>query len=622
MQRRTRQGKAAAAQRTSSKKATTTQPTRKAAKPVVHTRGPDTQEILMGIDLGSSGIRATISPPDESEEIMMIYNGEDAADGYAFSAHGYVFDHFDDIDSAQIHKQSLDDDGRLSVSLKYAFYILSDAPKTLKKEYPLLRRMIEEDDRNREDFRRKLRLGLVQMFRWLIGKVEETIKTKRAPWRVGKLRVTVPSQWDLRFEGQYRSILAESFGWDAETAHDRIRFSFEAEALAHFLVRSKHYENEAIAQLKPGEHRVMLVFDFGGHNMNGCQYWINSKRGETLNFFRMGKPFGVGSGTEHMVDYILSACEKYRIDNHEVPLSDNAKAQLLVKIRSRRAHYGPGSPTARDEETFEFFDSGSNGIGGGAIRLTKDIIDQCWEKAFQPAIEEVEKRLKALAKSHKRRGRPNPLVVMAGGSLMNKAFGLRLDSLVQLYRLDPALLVNKRTGAAIGLQMRQAGQEEGRGDWDNKAYLLYFYNVEAKQEVFPTCVIPMQAGDRLRLVCDPFYGQDEVKKRGPLRGIDHKRSYDLIERLPLNPRNRQYECRVGFHDGGDKMAMTLSIVDEFPDSVWEIPLYFDNGTRCILPGKRGVPLRDAVPDLFLGLATEEDDEMEGSEDDVEMEDVA
>ncbi|KAK3338910.1 hypothetical protein B0H65DRAFT_445179 [Neurospora tetraspora] len=120
---------------------------------------------------------------------------------------------------AQIHKQSLDDDGRLSVSLKYAFYILSDASKTLKKEYPLLRRMIAEDNRNREVFRRKLRLGLVQMFKWLISKVEETIETKRARWKVGKLRVTIPLQWDLRFEEQYRSILAESFCTLREREH-------------------------------------------------------------------------------------------------------------------------------------------------------------------------------------------------------------------------------------------------------------------------------------------------------------------------------------------------------------------------------------------------------------------
>ncbi|KAJ4390299.1 hypothetical protein N0V85_007358 [Neurospora sp. IMI 360204] len=592
----------------------------------------------MGIDLGSSGVRATIMPPNEPDETMPIYNGEDAADGFVFSANGYVFDHFGDIDSAQIHKQSLDDDGRLSVALKYAFYILSDAPKTLKKEYPLLRRMIEEDNRNRADFRRKLRLGLVQMFKWLISKVEETIETKRAPWKVGKLRITIPSQWDLRFEEQYRSVLAESFGWDAETAKNQIGFAFEAEALAHYLVRSKHYQDEAIAQLKAGEHRVMLVFDFGGHSMNGCQYWINSKRGETLNFFRMGKPFGVGSGTEQMVDYVVEACEKYRSDNHQVPLNDNAKSQILAKLRGRRAHWGSGSPTARDMETFEFFDSSPNGIGGGVIRLTKDVVDQCWKKAFEPAIEEFEARLKTLARDHKRRGKSNPLVVLAGGSLMNKALRLSLDNLVQLFRLGPALLVNKRTvtedlvrcsigvlygdlvvlavleflhqGAAIGLQMRQGGQEEGRDDWDNKAHLLYFHDVGAGKDVFPTCRIPLQIGDRLRLVCDPFYGQDEVSNHGPLRKIHYQRSYDLIERLPLNPRNSRYECKVEFHEGGDEMAMTLSITDEFAGSEWDVPLYFDTGTRCILAGKKSVPLRDVVPHLFVGIPAEEGVEME------------
>ncbi|KAK1777740.1 hypothetical protein QBC45DRAFT_329975 [Copromyces sp. CBS 386.78] len=621
MQRRTRQSKAATptAQRTNGDETATAQPARRAAPQ--RNRGPETQEILMGIDLGSSGVRATISPPNVLDQVVSIYNGEDATDGFGFSANGYVFDTFNDIDTAQIHKQSLDEDGRLSVPLKYGFYILADAPVILKDEYHLFRRMFAEDERNKDQFRKKLRLGLVQMFRWVISKVEETIEAKRRPWKVGKLRVTIPHQWNVAFEDQYRSILAESFGWDAEQAQKQISFAHEGEAATNFLLRCTHYAEEAIAQLQPGEHRVMLLFDFGGHNMNGCKYWLNAKRGDTLNFYRMGKPFGIGSGTEHMIDYILEACEEYWSDSNQgEPFSDNARAQLTSKIRARRAHYGPGSPTARDVEKFEFFDGGENGIGGGTIRLPKAIIEECWKKAFEPALSKVEARLATLAKKHKHRGKRHPLVVMSGGSIMNKAFKLHLEDLVRKARLDPALLVNKRSGAAIGLQMRQAGQEEGRAVWDNKAYLLYFYDVESKEGVFPTCNIPFQAGDRLRLICDPFYGQDELKNRGPRRKVNHQRSYILVERLPLNTRNGQCKCELDFSEvnGGAGVVMTVSISDGPQFWKWDIPLYFDNSTRCILAGKKSVPLREVVPSLFVGLPDDEDDQVEDSEEDAEM----
>ncbi|KAK3948618.1 hypothetical protein QBC32DRAFT_317627 [Pseudoneurospora amorphoporcata] len=555
MQRRTWQSKAAAAQRTNGEETATAQPARRAAPQ--RNRGPETQEILMGIDLGSSGVRATLSPLNVLDEVVSIYNGEDATDGFGFSANGYVFDTFKDIDTAQIHKQSLEEDGRLSVPLKYALYILADAPVILKNEYYLMRMMFAEDKRNKDQLRKKLRLGL-----------------------------------DVRFEDQYRSILAESFGWDAEQAQ-KISLAYEGEAVTHFLLRCTHYAEEEIAQLQPGEHRVMLLFDFGGHNMNGCQYWLNAKRGDTLNFYRMGKPFGIGSGTEHMIDYILEACEKHWSDSNQgKPLSDNARAQLMSKIRARRAHYGPGSPTARDVEQFEFFDGGENGIGGGTIRLPKAIIEKCWKKAFKPAISKVEARLAALAKNHKHRGKRHPLVVI----LVRCAIGVLYMELMEL--TIPEFL---HQGAAIGLQMRQAGQEEGRAD------------VESTKAVFPTCTIPFQAGDRLRLICDPFYGQDEVNNRGPRRKVNHQRSYILVERLPLNTCNGQCKCELDFSegDGGAGVVMTLSISDRPQFWKWDIPLYFDNSTRCILAD-------DQVED------SEEDAEMDepNEDEDIEMENAA
>lgn len=68
-------------------------------------------------------------------------------------------------------------------SLKYGLYMLANAPITLKNEYPIIRRMVAEDKRDRVQLRKKLCLSLVQMFPWLITEIEETIEAKQRPWK-------------------------------------------------------------------------------------------------------------------------------------------------------------------------------------------------------------------------------------------------------------------------------------------------------------------------------------------------------------------------------------------------------------------------------------------------------
>lgn len=89
-----------------------------------------------------------------------------------------------DTRDEEIYINNLEPDSRLGVPLKYGLYILSDAPNSLAKEYHLMQDLIAEDRRNRAEFRRKLRLGLVQMFTKLKGKVEHIIAGKRKHWKV------------------------------------------------------------------------------------------------------------------------------------------------------------------------------------------------------------------------------------------------------------------------------------------------------------------------------------------------------------------------------------------------------------------------------------------------------
>ncbi|KAL0466374.1 hypothetical protein QR685DRAFT_547965 [Neurospora intermedia] len=226
---------------------------------------PRQKEIVMSIDLGSSGVRSCIWNPDVVEgqdPVILILNRENGGDGYNFSASGAVMDN--DTPDEEIYINNLEPESRLGVPLKYGLYILSNAPEALTNEYHLMEDLIQEDHCNREEFRRKLRLGLVQIFTKLKGKVEQVIEGKRKPWKVGRLCITIPSKWTLDFEDQYRSILAEVFEWDIAEAGERVTFVFEPEGLAAYLLHSKEYKDDAIAQSGPNEHRIVLGIYSGG----------------------------------------------------------------------------------------------------------------------------------------------------------------------------------------------------------------------------------------------------------------------------------------------------------------------------------------------------------------------
>ncbi|KAK3948619.1 hypothetical protein QBC32DRAFT_317628 [Pseudoneurospora amorphoporcata] len=600
-------------------------------------------EIDMSIDLGSSGVRTCIWNPDVAEgrvgrdPVIMILNIEDGGDGYTFSASGAVMD--DDTPDEDIYIENLGPDARLGGPLKYGLYILSDAKEELTKDYHLMKDLLQEDRRNKDEFRRKLRLGLVQMFTKLKGRVDKVIEAREKNWKVGKLGITIPSQWTLDFEDQYREVLAEVFDWNVAQARRRIAFIFEPEGLAAYLLHRREYEDDDIAQSSPNEHRMVLCLDFGGHSMNGSLYWINAKRGEVLSFFAMAPAFGHAGGGEQLADSVLRACEQNwsKTSPDAVALTPRAKSQIMDHIKRRRVCWGPGSTTAPAVETFEFNDS--KGMGAGVIKLKKNVIDACWRTAHRPLLRIVQKNLRSLRDQYRKerdRGTTvRPLVVVAGGSLTNAVLLEQVKELIDACDLGPALIVNKEgiahhavrnaigalyalrkamtvrqflnEGAAIALQTKQARNKE----WTSHATPVYYYHKANETEMHPLCEVAVLAGDRVRLTCDPFYGQDCVDPGEPTSGepitdIFYTRTYDFLDAMPEAPFSGLYTCKVRFEDEeDDEVKMHLEVIMTPVDDVYEvvtrkfeIPVYFDYGTRSMLAGRRSESLKEVVPALF------------------------
>ncbi|KAK3338909.1 hypothetical protein B0H65DRAFT_445178 [Neurospora tetraspora] len=77
-----------------------------------------------------------------------------------------------------------------------------------------------------------------------------------------------------------------------------------------------------------------------------------------------------------------------------------------------------------------------------------------------------------------------------------------------------------------------------------------------------------RAGDHLRLVCDPFLGQD-FKFDGWNNAVPrptYKRTYDLLDDLPVPTSNGKFECQIDFRnkhvESGGMMILKLKIIPE------------------------------------------------------------
>lgn len=102
---------------------------------------------------------------------------------------------------------------------------------------------------------------------------------------------------------------------------------------------------------------------------------------------------------------------------------------------------------------------------------------------------------------------------------------------------------------------------------------------------------------------NPFYGQD-AKRLCKLAQIYVTRAYTFLRQLPAMPQDGDLEYSVQWVGEGDEVMMHFEMVltpEDAGDPIqwsYTVPLFFDCGTRCMMPGKRSTPLAEIVPELF------------------------
>lgn len=150
------------------------------------------------------------------------------------------------------------DPDRQSISLKYAFYPLSNASQDLLKQYPLVGPLLERKDD--PHFLNRLRQGLKELFSTLHRRIEGICNARRIS--ITTIGLSVPAQWTYEFADAYGDIISEVFNQPKSD----ISFYSEAVSLVHHLFRN-HMGELGLS----GDSDIVLLLDFGGHNMVSFQ---------------------------------------------------------------------------------------------------------------------------------------------------------------------------------------------------------------------------------------------------------------------------------------------------------------------------------------------------------------
>ncbi|KAK3502298.1 hypothetical protein B0T13DRAFT_534005 [Neurospora crassa] len=601
----------------------------------------------MSIDLGSSGIRACLRPPNRDAEVVWIENNSNESNPYTFIAQGCGFGTVNDEDIYDGYELQT---GREEVAIKYGLNILTDAPAELTDEYPLMDDLLAEDARDSQNFRRRLRIGIIGMLRFMRERAEETMNGmgNTEGWVINKLTVSIPSQWNLEFEAVYRDLLRRAFDWSLALAREQIKFYFEIEGLAGSLLVD--HRGQLVRNGRHGD-QLCLMLDFGGHSMNGCLYWVTSESGKVANFFAAGSPFGTGGGGEHFIDRLVNTCVRKVAEESNDTLNVTAagKAQAKALFKRYRAHMGPGGRTRAvnlvvntGPETFV------------NCHLSEEDILQAWEDAFGRTIQMAKTNIEALVERDEvRHFNTTALVVLAGGSLKNNPLAQRIMKVVKEASLDDAQLVFHKggdsqsvrnavgmghdevhqvsiddffnRGVGIGVQIQPGGQ----GEWEDVAYCMLYYDTQRKTDVHPACAVQLFPQDRVRLICDPAFGKNRtLNNNSPSEDEDldmddfdnsdepnvemtWKRTYDFLDALPQPSHKSRCEWSLRRERDGEKVVLNLSITmtpimrskaaSQRLTKKWNfvLPLYFDPGTRCVMPGRKSTTVEEAIPALFL-----------------------
>lgn len=119
-----------------------------------------------------------------------------------------------------------------------------------------------EKHRGDPEFRRKLRLGLVQLLETIRDRAIAACTEDGEP-KPNRIVLSTPATWGPEFEDVYAEIITDVF----QVNRGSIDFLAESEAFMHAMSRDEELSKKLMKQVSPKTRLSALVVDCGGHNL-------------------------------------------------------------------------------------------------------------------------------------------------------------------------------------------------------------------------------------------------------------------------------------------------------------------------------------------------------------------
>ncbi|CCC05590.1 hypothetical protein SMACR_09632 [Sordaria macrospora] len=353
-----------------------------------------------------------------------------------FASHGYPFD---DQGPVYVGEDRLTD--RESVSLKHGFYLLANVADKFVDQYPMLQKLIQHGS---EAFRQKLRTGLLELLR----KVKASIYSNmRDHWKIERLQVRVPAEWNHEFRIPFRALLAEVFEWNENKAFEITSFTMGADSDALGLLNRN---NPYTSGTKP--RQLWLFIHYGGHSLKRSSGPPRFHRRQERIGDGYGKAFesvGAGGGTENLFHHFLAAFKAKYLDppagseGPARPMTPCISEQLRQQFDNNAVREMWGPPLYAYEE-YRFTFRVRLVENGEVIRcpFSQDEVSQIWNDAHKHAFELVEKLLQELKDWTTRPfngALHEPVICIAGGSAKNLLFRRKVSAMIRKAELPMAV---------------------------------------------------------------------------------------------------------------------------------------------------------------------------------------
>ncbi|KAJ4402425.1 hypothetical protein N0V85_005307, partial [Neurospora sp. IMI 360204] len=475
---------------------------------------------ILAIDLGSTALRAAFVECEAPYTYHPIQNRDVQANKDAGATVACMGDFpvsccpLDPSDPfARIGADAASEPGH--VSAKYLMYILANVDDAVMADYPLPADLmaLKGDAQLREDCQTILAM--------LFGRLRERVDdyTKRKHLFFDEIILTIPSQWDARFEAVYESIIKEVFTYENEEGakvKKDVHFCGEADALARYIILHEERELE--------DWEVVLFLDFGGHSMSFATMELKRTKNtgcsgnSSMTFLELDSG-GCAGGSEmwsHQVGLLISE----KLEETEVEDADERKKfKLLRDFNTKKIGFmdqimaGGVLPLVCWDEHAAIT----------TINLPHEEIKRCFDTALERPFAMAKEQLRKL-KGYS--GDEKIGVVVAGGTLKSNTAREAVFADCDIpeerikYTTDidvtwlsscnchgAALAYAKKMtvaqffkqGAVIALQQKSP---ERNAEWEGFTYLLV-----GNDKKYVASVYNRKTGTEFKLVCNPNYAQ-------------------------------------------------------------------------------------------------------------------